>query len=194
MTLELNQVQTHALPEPVSLRVSTGGVANVEADGQAGDDLLLAIVGLRPLQGGVVSLDGAPLTPLSAPWFRRMTAFAPSRLSVTPDSAIERALSGRGYQAGTMTQWCVESLGLAPSLMGSVESEAALIGMDMQVAHSLPAALTDDQRRQLLLAVAVARATRLLLVCQPLCPEGYLQQMAQRRQLAVVSVGEGVAQ
>ena len=195
MVLELNQVYTQLLSQPVSLRVITGDVATVDVDEAAGDDLLLSILGLRPLRGGVVSFDGAPLTPLSAPWFSRLTAFAPSTLNVVPDSAAERAMCGRGYHAGTLAEWCVEMLGLPTSLMGNVESEAALIGMDIQAVRQRPLAeLTVAERRQLLLAVAAARAPQLLLVSNAVCQEGYLQQLARRRQLAVLSAGRPVTQ
>jgi len=45
--------------------------------------LVRALLGLQPLDEGLVSIDGELLTPLSAPTFRQLMAYVPQRLTVT---------------------------------------------------------------------------------------------------------------
>lgn len=186
-TLELNNVLTANNNKPISLCVKTGHVERVKADAQNGQELLLAIIGLRPLTGGVVCVDGAPLNTLSAPVFRQLTGYAPCDIQLTPDAAIENAMRGGGNQPITTAQWIVEALGLPATLLDTVEAQGAVLGFDTRLMAQPPSTLNAEQRRRLLLATAVARARQLLLVCHPLCPEGYLEQVATQRQLAVLA-------
>lgn len=186
--IELNNVRTAHNTKPISLHVSAGQVAHITEEAGNGQELLLAIMGLRPLEGGVVCIDGAPLNTLSAPVFRQLTGYAPRDIQLTPDAAIEHAMQGGGNQPITTAQWLVEALGLPAPLLNAVEAEGAALDFDARIMAQSPSTLTEEQRRRLLLASAVARAKQVLLVCHPLCPDDYLEQVATQRQLAVVAI------
>ena len=187
-TLELNSVQTSLHPQPLSLTVSSGQVVYVNAEAETGNELLLSTLGLRPITAGVVSIDGAPLTSLSAPYFRQLTGYAPADIQLRPDAAIERSLRGGGNSPSTTAQWLTEALGVPQQRLADVEAEGATLMFDTRTMLMPPTALTQEQRRRLLLAAAVIRAKQVLLVCHPLCPEGYLEQVAQQRQTAVLAI------
>jgi ABC-type protease/lipase transport system fused ATPase/permease subunit len=187
-TLELNCVRTSLFTRDCSLIVGSDQVAKVEAQADAGTELLLAVMGLRPLTAGIVCIDGAPLTPQSAPYFRQLTGYAPADVKLMPDSAIERSLQGGDNRPCTTAQWIVEALGLPQTLLGAVEAEGTALGFDTRDLAMPPSSLTCEQRRALLLATAVARTPKLLLVCHPLCPDTYLQHVATQRQMAILAV------
>ena len=53
------------------------------AEGCGKTSLVLAMLGLLPLDEGLVSVDGELMTPLSAPVFRRLMAYVPQKRPVT---------------------------------------------------------------------------------------------------------------
>lgn len=83
MMLELHNVSIGQLIRSFSLTVADGqAVCLVGAQGSGKTTLLRAIVGLIPVDGGHISVDGELLTPQSAPYFRRQMAYVPQRLLV----------------------------------------------------------------------------------------------------------------
>ena len=83
--LELHQVTIGQLIREFSLTVSGGQLVCLSgARGSGKTTLLRAVLGFLPIDGGHISIDGELLTPQSAPYFRRQTAYVPQRLSV-PD-------------------------------------------------------------------------------------------------------------
>lgn len=56
------------------------GVAGSAGSGKT--TLLKALLGLIPIDGGHISIDGELLTPKSAPYFRRQMAYVPQHLSL----------------------------------------------------------------------------------------------------------------
>lgn len=83
MMLELHNVTIGEQIRSLSLAVKDGQKLSVEgAQGAGKTTLLRALLGLIPIDGGHISIDGELLTPLSAPYFRRQTAYVPQRLTV----------------------------------------------------------------------------------------------------------------
>ena len=83
MMLELHHVSVCQLVKDISLTVSAGQLAVISgASGSGKTTLLRAVLGFLPLSGGHISIDGELLTPQSAPYFRRMTAYVPQRIAV----------------------------------------------------------------------------------------------------------------
>jgi len=86
MTLELHHVTIDPLIRSLSLTADDGRLVTIAgAKGSGKTTLLRAILGFLPIDGGHICIDGELLTPLSAPYFRRFTAYVPQRLSVPDD-------------------------------------------------------------------------------------------------------------
>ena len=85
MMLELHHVTIGQLVKDVSLTVGARQLMTISgASGSGKTTLLRAVLGFLPIDNGHISIDGELLTPLSAPYFRRQTAYVPQRL-VVPD-------------------------------------------------------------------------------------------------------------
>ena len=82
MMLELHNVTIGELVKGLSVTIDDGQIVGIQGRGKT--TLLKAVVGLLPINGGHICIDGEVLTPDSAPYFRRYMAYVPQRLSV-PD-------------------------------------------------------------------------------------------------------------
>ena len=82
MMLELHNVTIREFIKGLSVTISDGQITGLQGRGKT--SLLKAIVGLLPIDGGHICIDGEVLTPESAPYFRRYMTYVPQRLSV-PD-------------------------------------------------------------------------------------------------------------
>ena len=83
--LELHQVTIGQQITKLSITVNDGKMVCITgAQGTGKTNLLRAILGFIPVDEGFISIDGELLTPQSAPYFRRQTAYVPQHLTV-PD-------------------------------------------------------------------------------------------------------------
>lgn len=83
MMLELHNVTIGQQIRSLSLTVNDGQlVCLLGPQGSGKTTLLRAVLGLIPIDGGHISIDGELLTPKSAPYFRRQMAYVPQHLSV----------------------------------------------------------------------------------------------------------------
>ena len=83
--LELHNVSVGERIQHLSLTVSDSQIMCITGQQGSGKTTLLrAVLGFLPLKEGHISIDGELLTPRSAPYFRRQTAYVPQHLSV-PD-------------------------------------------------------------------------------------------------------------
>ncbi len=81
--LELHHVKIDGLLADCSLTVADGEMVGLYgAAGSGKTTLLRTVLGMRPVDDGHISIDGELLTPLSAPYFRRATAYVPQHLSL----------------------------------------------------------------------------------------------------------------
>lgn len=70
---------SHVVCQDLSFMARDGQLTCVYAqDTEVLEALLHAFLGLQPLESGYVSVDGECVTPLSAPFFRRMMAYVPA--------------------------------------------------------------------------------------------------------------------
>lgn len=71
---------SHVVCQDLSFMVMNGQLTCVYAqETEVLEALLHAFLGLQPLESGYVSVDGESITPLSAPFFRQMIAYVPSK-------------------------------------------------------------------------------------------------------------------
>lgn len=71
---------SHVVCQDLSFMARDGQLTCVYAqDTEVLEALLHAFLGLQPLESGYVSVDGESITPLSAPFFRQMMAYVPSK-------------------------------------------------------------------------------------------------------------------
>ena len=95
MILELHHVTIEPCIHELSLTATSGTMACITGRASSGKTTLLrAVLGLIPIDGGHISIDGELLTPHSAPYFRRMTAYVPQHLSLP-----------EGYDGMGLEQW-----------------------------------------------------------------------------------------
>ena len=74
------KVDSHVVCKDLSFMAMDGQLTCVHAqDTEALEALLHAFLGLQPLESGYVSVDGERVTSLSAPFFRQMMAYVPSK-------------------------------------------------------------------------------------------------------------------
>ena len=96
MMLELHNVTIGQLIRELSLTVDDGRMVRVSgSQGSGKTTLLRAVLGFLPIDDGFISIDGELLTPLSAPYFRRFTAYVPQQLSV-PDGYTDHDFGSFG--------------------------------------------------------------------------------------------------
>lgn len=148
MMIELHNVTIEPKIKGLSLTVATGQLLCLSGSQGAGKTTLLkAVLGLIPIDGGHISINGELLTPKSAPYFRRSMAYVPQYLSVP-----------EGYNLAT------DYLSL---LTKAVESGRPLLIVD-EPAQELAADV--QQRVDQLLREASQRGTTVLAVNSRITP------------------------
>lgn len=95
MILELLDVNIGQLIRSLSLAIGDGQQLSIMGPTGSGKTTLLrAILGFIPIDSGFISIDGELLTPLSAPYFRKLMAYVPQRLSLP-----------KGYRGMGLERW-----------------------------------------------------------------------------------------
>ncbi len=153
MLLELHQVTIGETVRNVSLTVGDGQMLTMAGGHGSGKTTLLrAVLGLIPVDGGHISIDGELLTPMSAPWFRRKTAYVPQHLSL-PDG-YKKVGEGRWAEMSAEERylWLVEK---------AVRSEKMLLIVDEP---PVPLDLETEHAAKSLLQEATARGATVLAV------------------------------
>lgn len=83
MMLEMHQVTIGQQIVKLSMVVNDGKIACITgAHGAGKTTLLRAVLGFIPVDSGFISIDGELLTPQSAPYFRKQTAYVPQHLTL----------------------------------------------------------------------------------------------------------------
>jgi len=169
----------------VSLTLREGEMLGVSgASGQGKTSLLRVILGFLPLDKGYVSIDGEPVTALSAGTFRRQMAYIPQEVSLPEEHVRDMAEMPFLLKVNQdipytksrlMREW--HKLNLEPELYDRRVSE-----------------ISGGQRQRILIAVAGLLAKPVLLVDEPtsaldedntLAVAEYLKEMARHGTMIV---------
>ena len=93
--LELHDVMVKPLQQTLSLTVDGGQLVCLSGPKGVGKTTVLrAVLGLQPIAGGYISIDGELLTPLSASYFRKDMGYVPTRLVPIPGQERVADVSG----------------------------------------------------------------------------------------------------
>lgn len=154
----------------VDLRLEAGGrLALVGRNGAGKTTTLRAIMGLVPLLGGTIRLDGADLARLPA--HRRTSlgiGYAPEDRRLFPSFTVEENL-----------RLPAEVLGLAPAeRQARLERVFALLPELRELRHRPAGALSGGQGKMVALGRALVTGTRLLLLDEPF--QGLAPALARR--------------
>ena len=153
MMLELHNVTIGQLINGLSATIGDGQmVCLTGAAGSGKTTLLRAILGFIPIDGGHISIDGELLTPQSAPYFRRFTAYVPQQLTL-PD----------GYQTVGDGRWDTMT---ADERYLWLMTKATMSGKQLLIADAPSRAISMDTQQQVyrLLQEATQRGTTVLVV------------------------------
>ena len=153
MMLELHNISIAPHVRDLSLTVDGGRIAGIMGGpGRGKTALLRAVMGFIPVDSGHICIDGELMTPQSAPYFRRQTAYVPQYLSL-PD----------GYDGWELAQWSDLSVDERYLLLLSSAVEAAKM---LLIVDEPPVPVSGDTRRKAdeLLRMAAERGSTVLAV------------------------------
>lgn len=142
------------LCEPINLSVHVGaGLGIIGANGSGKSSLIRTVLGLQPAVSGVSNYRGLPLDEDSA-HFREEAAVQVADGVFFEELTVAEHLEmvSRGHQK---QDWSA-----------AVDAELEFFELQ-QVAHRIPQELSSGQRRKLLLAAALIRPSRLLILDEP---------------------------
>lgn len=154
------KVDGRTLFESLSLIIDDRQTACVVGREGTGKSLLLrAVMGLWPLTGGFVSVDGELLTPSSASEFRRLTAYVPQ--APAPMGVSVETLARMPYML-------TANKGKAFSRELLMEEWRAL-GLSSELLTKQDTSLTPSERQRVMLASAGALGKNIVVVDEPFC-------------------------
>jgi len=128
MMIELHHVTIGQRISNLSAIVREGQIASINGSPDAGKSTLLrAALGFLAIDGGHICIDGELMTPQSAPWFRRMTAYVPQWLSAP-----------EGYDAiPDYVERCRQAVASGKSLLFVDEADRPLSAEEQDTVDSL---------------------------------------------------------
>ncbi|NXB06366.1 TAP1 protein, partial [Cnemophilus loriae] len=145
----------------VSLSLRPGEVVAVLAPPGGGkSSLVAAALGLCPLAGGAVLLDGTPLTPRADPALRQQVAGVPQCPSLLSRSLSANITLGWGHKEATQVMAVAQRVGVhtwATQLPHGYDTEVGPRGMQ----------LSGGQAQGVALARALLRSPRVLVLDEP---------------------------
>lgn len=148
---------SHVVCQDLSFMVMNGQLTCVYAqETEVLEALLHAFLGLQPLESGYVSVDGESITPLSAPFFRQMIAYVPSKFEFGGISVsalfhllVDMEAPARHEQkTALLRQW-------------------ELLGVDKLCYEQQLCSLPDDVQQRIMLSFAGVLNRNIILLNQP---------------------------
>jgi len=146
--------------------------------------LFLAIMGLQPLAGGYITMDGEPLTMSSAPYFRRYMSYLPADVDIVGDDVASLVSDMQFMRASKKTPFSKQQLFAEWQLLGM---EPSLYGRSIKD-------LDSSLRQLLLLSMAGVLHRKVLLTDEPLRFQHdaepvakYLRRQAEQGTVVIVS-------
>ncbi|XP_053789179.1 antigen peptide transporter 1-like isoform X2 [Vidua chalybeata] len=178
-------------PEPVlkgvSLSLRPGEVVAVLAPPGGGkSSLVAAALGLRPLAGGAVLLNGIPLTPRSDPALREQVAGVLQCPSLLSRSLSANITLGWGHKEGTQVMAATRRVGVhawAKQLPHGYDTEVGPRGMQ----------LSGGQAQGVALARALLRNPQVLVLDEPTRALDPMTRRQVEQELLCPGTGEGPA-
>lgn len=148
---------SHVVCQDLSFMARDGQLTCVYAqDTEVLEALLHAFLGLQPLESGYVSVDGESITPLSAPFFRQMIAYVPSK-----------------FEFGDITVSALFHLLVDMEAPARHEQKTALLrqwqllGVDKLCYEQQLCSLPDDVQQRIMLSFAGVLNRNIILLNQP---------------------------
>ena len=141
--------------------------------------LLQAILGFGPVESGYITIDGEPVTRLSAPYFRQQIAFVPQAMDFPHGRMADLITEITGLKAGRSTAFSVKNL----------FQEWAEIGLERAVYDTSPDVLPLEEA-QLALLSALRQLHRPLLLVDNVASDRvaqYAKQMAEEGACVVLT-------
>lgn len=151
------KVGSHVVCQDLSFMAMNGQLTCVYAqDTEVLEALLHAFLGLQPLESGYVSIDGESITPLSAPFFRQMMAYVPSKFEFSDITVsalfhllVDMEAPARHEQkTALLRQW-------------------ELLGVDKLCYEQQLCSLPDDVQQRIMLSFAGVLNRNIILLNQP---------------------------
>lgn len=151
------KVGSHVVCQDLSFMVMNGQLTCVYAqETEVLEALLHAFLGLQPLESGYVSVDGESITPLSAPFFRQMMAYVPSKFEFSDITVsalfhllVDMEAPARHEQkTALLRQW-------------------ELLGVDKLCYEQQLCSLPDDVQQRIMLSFAGVLNRNIILLNQP---------------------------
>jgi putative ABC transport system ATP-binding protein len=151
-------LQGNSTSKPFSLVVAAGEVVCLCGGAGTGKTgVLRAILGLSPLAGGYITVDGELVTPGASAYFRKMTSYVPQSL---PDVRMTVGeLCGKVLAMQTTSEQ-------APA-MEALAGQLKRWGFDDSVRNQHVTQLSPQQMQQVMLIVALLQEKPILLVDNP---------------------------
>jgi len=175
--------EVRTLLEPLSFRLDPGDVLGLTGPSGAGKTTLLRIiVGLEGRSSGEILLDGKPLEAVGLPRFRRQVQLVPQRLSMGTTTA--RAFLGelRSFREA-------EGRPEEPRVLEEMEA----LALNEKHLDQPFTALSGGESRRMVLALALAREPRYLLLDEPTAGlDGASREKVLRRLDRAAAGGTGV--
>ncbi|OWK50076.1 Antigen peptide transporter 1, partial [Lonchura striata] len=161
-------------------------VAVLAPPGGGKSSLVAAALGLRPLAGGAVLLDGAPLTPHSDPALREQVAGVLQCPSLLSRSLSANITLGWGHKEGTQVMAAARRVGVhdwAKQLLHGYDTEVGPRGMQ----------LSGGQAQGVALARALLRNPQVLVLDEPTRALDPMTRRQVEQELLCPGTGEGPA-
>ena len=170
MMLELNEVLIEGMHRTLSLMAKAGELTCLTGGtAEQRTRWLMAMQGFETVTNGYISIDGEPLTPQSAPAFRKLMAYAPARLCRLGEVTTYEPPSVQDV-------FSLKANRELPISNGILGEEMRRVGGDQT-----------DMRVQLIAVAALLNKSILMVDNPPVQADAYLKEWARQGRIVVAA-------